>query len=162
MMHWFKHPRAAVVAHDLVMVLIAWLSANWLQNQIQPGSSGVSWYSMETMLVLAMQGVMFWYIGLYRGLWRFASFLDLWNIIKASTIGGLIVALGFLISGYSLPSLSVSLIAYPLILFLVLGIPRMLYRIWKDNRMGVNFSGGKRTLIIGAGHSGALLAGLTF
>jgi len=157
MMHWLKHPRAAVVTHDLIMVLIAWLAADWLQAQIQQGSAGIAGFSLATFLVLSMQGLMFWYIGLYRGLWRFASFLDLWNIIKASTLGGLIVALGFLISGYSLPSLSVLLIAYPLILFLVLGIPRMLYRIWKDNRMGANFSGGKRTLIIGAGHSGALL-----
>lgn len=157
MMHWLRHPRAAVVGHDLVMVLIAWLSASWLQNQIHPGSSAISWFSIETMLVLSIQGLMFWYIGLYRGLWRFASFLDLWNIIKACTIGGLVVALGFLFASTSPGSMSVTLIAYPLILFLVLGIPRMLYRIWKDNRMGINASGGKRTLIIGAGHSGALL-----
>ncbi len=157
MMHWLKHPRAAVVGHDLVMVLIAWLSANWLQTQIQGAAPVSSWFGIETVLVLGMQGLMFWYIGLYRGLWRFASFLDLWSIIKASTLGGLVVATVVLLTGNSLASSSISIISFPLILFLLLGIPRMLYRIWKDRRIESISSEGKRTLILGAGHSGALL-----
>ncbi len=157
MMHWLRHPRAAVVCHDLVMVLIAWLTANWLQTQIMGVASMGDWFGVETLLILGMQGLLFWYIGLYRGLWRFASFLDLWSIIRASTYGGLLVALFVLLTGGSLAASSVILISFPLVLFLLLGIPRMLYRIWKDRRLESVSSEGKRTLILGAGHSGALL-----
>jgi multidrug efflux pump subunit AcrB len=37
--------------------------------------------------LLLLQGLVFWRVGLYRGLWRFASVSDLLNIFKASFIG---------------------------------------------------------------------------
>ncbi len=37
---------------------------------------------------------MFWRVGLYRGLWRFASVPDLWNILKAGVFGLLAIVLG--------------------------------------------------------------------
>ena len=40
------------------------------------------------------QGAVFWWMGLYRGLWRFASLPDLWNIVKACALGFLGVVLG--------------------------------------------------------------------
>jgi FlaA1/EpsC-like NDP-sugar epimerase len=48
---------------------------------------------------------------------------------------------------------------YPVLLFVLLGLPRMCYRFWKDSRMIVRKSGKnlKRVLILGAGRSGAML-----
>jgi FlaA1/EpsC-like NDP-sugar epimerase len=39
------------------------------------------------------QGAVFWSVGLYRGLWRFASVPDLWNISKACLLGMLVILL---------------------------------------------------------------------
>ena len=44
-------------------------------------------------LVLIVQGAIAYRFGLYRGLWRFASLPDLWNIVKASVLGLVIFAM---------------------------------------------------------------------
>ena len=87
-----RHPRAAVVAHDLVMVVVSWLAAGWLLRR--DGLSGIIDtipLFAELFLVLAVQGLVLWSTGLYKGLWRFASFPDLWNIARASTFGTLLI-----------------------------------------------------------------------
>lgn len=159
MIRWLKHPRAAVVLHDLVMVVVAWLLACWLQGQIGGVQSWpVVWSSVAVALVLTTQALVFWRIGLYKGLWRFASFLDMWNLIRACVIGGVLISVGLLFTGNTLHGQAVSLIAYPLALFLLLGLPRMIFRFWKDSRvLNQTMASGRRTLILGAGRSGALL-----
>jgi FlaA1/EpsC-like NDP-sugar epimerase len=91
-MRILRHPRAAVVVHDLVMVVFAWLAAGWIINR--SGFSGVI-HSLplmtELLLVLAVQGLVLWSTGLYKGLWRFASFPDLWNIVRAATFGTILI-----------------------------------------------------------------------
>ena len=42
-------------------------------------------------LILAAQGLVLWSTGLYKGLWRFASFPDLWNIVRASAFGTILI-----------------------------------------------------------------------
>jgi FlaA1/EpsC-like NDP-sugar epimerase len=159
MMRWLKHPRAAVILHDLVMVAAAWFIARWLQSEINPVSEWPAlWGGAAVLMVLALQAVVLWRIGLYKGLWRFASFPDLWNLVCACTIGGLLITLGIMIVGIAPSSIAATLISYPLALFLLLGVPRMMYRFWKDTH-SINHSTpeGRRTLILGAGRSGALL-----
>jgi len=53
-----RHPRAAVIAHDLLMVAIAWFGAGWLI--LQSGSLGMlSAMSLwaEFSLIIAIQGL---------------------------------------------------------------------------------------------------------
>src|SRR5210317_642709 len=79
-----RHPRAAVIIHDLCMVLIAWFAAVWL---IESTSNNVLSAMSGLLIVLFLQGSVFWTTGLYKGLWRFASFQDMWNIARASAFG---------------------------------------------------------------------------
>ena len=44
-------------------------------------------------LVILIQGLTSYRFGLYRGLWRFASLPDLWNIVRASIVGALCITL---------------------------------------------------------------------
>jgi len=156
-----RHPRAAVVVHDLVMVVLAWLAAGWIINR--SGLSGVI-NSLplltELFLVLAVQGLVLWSTGLYKGLWRFASFPDLWNIARAATFGTLLIITALTIFyGTEVRQVLGSVLVYPAILFLVLGLPRMCYRFWKDSRLPehADTAGLQRVLVLGAGRSGALL-----
>ena len=103
---------------------------------------------------------MLWSTGLYKGLWRFASFPDLWNIARASTFGTILIISALTIFyGAEVRGLLPAVLVYPGILFLALGLPRMCYRFWKDSRLPDNSreQGLKRALILGAGRSGALL-----
>jgi FlaA1/EpsC-like NDP-sugar epimerase len=160
-MRILRHPRAAVVAHDLVMVVLAWLAAGWIINR--SGLSGVI-HSLplmtELLLVLAVQGLVLWSTGLYKGLWRFASFPDLWNIARAATFGTIFIITTLTIFyGTEVRQVIGAVLVYPAILFLALGVPRMCYRFWKDSRLPERSkaAGQQRVLVLGAGRSGALL-----
>ncbi|MDX1460867.1 MAG: nucleoside-diphosphate sugar epimerase/dehydratase [Xanthomonadales bacterium] len=157
-----RHPRAAVVVHDMMMVLAAWLASSWLVERIS-GTPFIHHSSLATELVVvaSLQTVVLWATGLYRGLWRFASFQDMWNIARAAAFGTvLIVSSLAMLRGSVLREWLQSLLFYPVLLFVLLGFPRMCYRFWKDSRVMPaprQHSNLKRVLILGAGHSGALL-----
>jgi FlaA1/EpsC-like NDP-sugar epimerase len=123
-----------------------------------PQSPETDLWSTEVALVLAAQGLVFWQIGLYRGLWRFASVPDLWNIVKACVLGLFAILLGlFLYNRLDMVPRTV-LVLYPLALMALLGAPRLLYRAWKDSRTeGSRREGSVRTLILGAGRAGEAL-----
>ena len=160
-MRILRHPRAAVVIHDLVMVALAWLAAGWIINR--NGFDGVITgipLGAELMLVLAVQGLILWSTGLYKGLWRFASFPDLWNIARAATFGTLLIITALTIFyGAQVRQVLGSVLVYPAILFLALGLPRMCYRFWKDSHLpdASRTAGLQRVVVLGAGRSGALL-----
>jgi len=160
-MRILRHPRAAVVLHDLVMVALAWLAAAWIINR--SGFHGVVGglpLFTELLLVLLTQGLILWLTGLYKGLWRFASFPDLWNIARAGVFGTLLIITALTIFyGGEVRQMIGPVLAYPAVLFLFLGLPRMCFRFWKDSRMPERSrtAGLQRVLVLGAGRSGALL-----
>ena len=150
-------PRLAVVGHDLAMVWVVWLGLHWLRYSIIPNPPAIPLWSTEVALVLAAQGLVFWQVGLYRGLWRFASVPDLWNILKASALGMVAIAVGlFLYNRLDMVSRLV-LVLYPLVLMGMLGAPRLMYRAWKDSRNERGHERSVRILILGAGHAGEAL-----
>jgi FlaA1/EpsC-like NDP-sugar epimerase len=152
------HPRSAVVLHDLAMVWVAWFAANRIRYGMLPEPELVPWFSQDVLIVLAVQGIVLWWTGLYRGLWRFASLPDLWNIGRGALIGTLLITIALFLErrGEGLPRSVLAL--YPFALVLLLGTPRMLYRFWKDSRYGgVSRSNARRVLILGAGRAGETL-----
>ncbi len=150
------HPRFAVVIHDLLMVWLAWYATNAMRFALAPDNFNVPLFAPELPVVLLGQAVVLWWTGLYRGLWRFASFQDLWNITRAGAFGALVIALGlFLFSRLEGVPRSV-LVFYPVTLLVFLGVPRMVYRYWKDNRYGSG-APAQRVLVLGAGRAGESL-----
>ncbi len=152
------HPRLAVVLHDLLMVWAAWLIANVLRFSIEPSAPPFTLLPPELPVVLIAQGAVLWWTGLYRGLWRFASLPDLWNIARACLLGALAVfsALFLLTRLENVPRTVMAL--YPLTLLVCLGAPRWLYRFWKDSRYGdAPRLQPMRVLVIGAGSAGEAL-----
>ena len=153
------HPRIAVVLHDLGMVWIAWVATNRLRWGLMPDPLPVPWFSQDVAIVLLLQGMVLWWTGLYRGLWRFASLPDLWNIVRAAVVGTLLITLALFLEGRGEGVPRSVLLLYPLALLLLLGAPRMLYRFWKDSRYGGGpvYSNARRVLILGAGRAGETL-----
>lgn len=150
-------PRIAVVLHDLAMVWLVWQGLHRLRYGVMLHPPEMAWWSTEIALVLAAQGLVFWQVGLYRGLWRFASVPDLWNIFKACALGLFAIVLGlFLYNRLNLVSRTV-LVLYPLVLMGLLGAPRLLYRAWKDSRRDRGHGASVRILILGAGGAGEAL-----
>ncbi len=115
--------------------------------------SGALWM---LSVMLPVQAAVFYFSGLYRGIWRFASLPDLKRILKAvliGTLGGL--ALMFVLQRLEGVPRS-ALVLYPLFLALGLAGPRLAYRSWKDHLRQFKEMR-QRALIIGAGDAGEQL-----
>ncbi|HUW97317.1 MAG TPA: nucleoside-diphosphate sugar epimerase/dehydratase [Acidiferrobacter sp.] len=148
--------RWAIIAHDLFMIPVAWLGAYWLRFNLGPVPHAFLRQSLYLVpVVLVVQGLIFWGMGLYRGIWRFASIPDLLRIFKAVVAGtaGSALAL-FLVARLDHVPRS-AFVLDGLLLMILLGGPRLLYRFMKDG--GLHQSAKKKALIVGAGSAGEML-----
>lgn len=149
--------RTAAFVHDLCMIPVAWLGAYWLRFNLGD-VPGLYWDTAVSLLplVIAVNGAVFWYFGLYRGIWRFASMPDLVRITKAVIAGVLISAVAiFMVTRMQTVPRSV-LPLQALLLILALGGPRLAYRWTRDRALYVG--GAQSVLIVGAGDAGEGLA----
>jgi FlaA1/EpsC-like NDP-sugar epimerase len=148
--------RTAAFAHDVIMVPVAWLGAYWLRFNLDTIPQEYFAGALAGLpFVMLIQGGVFWYFGLYRGVWRFASLPDLLRIAKAIGVG---VCLSALVIFFTTRMEGVPRSIFPLyaiLLALLLGGPRFLYRWLKDRQLYV--TAGKRALIVGAGEAGETL-----
>src|SRR3546814_17542006 len=113
--------------------------------------------SPEVLLILFAQGLVFWKVGLYRGVWRFASLPDLLNILKASLAGLLALVLAlFLYNRLELVPRSVLALS-PIVLTALLGMPRLLSRNWTAHGLARTDKATHRVLTLGAGPAGQTL-----
>ncbi|TAL72956.1 MAG: polysaccharide biosynthesis protein [Rhodanobacter sp.] len=152
------HPRMAVIGHDLAMAALAWLIAKWLRYTVRPEDI-IQFRWFELPVVLVAQGAIFRWTGLYRGVWRFASLPDLWNIIRAVALGSIAIWLALSMFNRLDGVPRSMLVLYPVVLAVGLGAPRLLYRYWKDSRVGLAGSATvRRVLIIGADRAGEALS----
>ena len=150
-------PRVLVAAHDLAMVWICWQVLHRLRYAMLAPAPEFPLWSNEIAIVLLAQGVVFWWMGLYRGLWRFASLPDLWNIVKACALGFLGVVLGLFFYNRFGSTPRIVLGFYPFALVGFLGLPRLIYRAWKDSQAQRINETASRVLILGAGRAGEAL-----
>jgi FlaA1/EpsC-like NDP-sugar epimerase len=150
-------PRTIIFLHDLAMVVLAWLGAFWLRfNLAMPPELETRMALRWLLLVVILQGLIFRQLGLYRGIWRFASVPDLIRIGKAVALGVMAISLSLLFINRleGVPRSVMPL--YSVLLLLLLATPRLCYRIWKD-RGAIIDTGRRRALVVGAGRAGEML-----
>jgi FlaA1/EpsC-like NDP-sugar epimerase len=144
---------------DLCAVSATWLAAYVIRfNGSIPADFGRG--AMTSLFwILPVYGVMFRIFGLYRGMWVFASLPDLVRIVKAVVAGALVsMLLSVMIQPVPIVPRSVLLVS-PLLLFLVMGGSRALYRAAKEFYLYGGLIGqGKPVVVLGAGSAGASLA----
>ncbi len=149
--------RFIVLAHDTLMVPVAWVIAFWLRfnlMQLPPSVLMVIFNTLPIVVFLQMMTAV--WAGCYRGMWRFASVPDLIRIVKAVVVGTLL-ALGCIFIFNRLANVPrVVFPLYMIVLIIFWGAPRMLHRIFKDYVNYVKHS--NRVLIIGSGYAGESLA----
>lgn len=147
-------PRMLVVTHDLFMVALAWLGLYWLRYSMVADGAVPALDFAQLAIVIAVQGLVFWRVGLYRGLWRFASVPDLANLLKSALLGLLFVVIGLFLYNRLDSVPRAVLVLYPLALVALLGMPRLLFRAWKDSTFDRRRDAVVRVLILGAGRAG--------
>ncbi len=145
-------PRIAVMLHDLFMVWACWQLLHMARYALLKDSPPLSLFGFDVAVVMLLQALAFRHVGLYRGLWRFASVTDLVNIFKASFIG--LFAAVLVLSYKRLDGIPISvLVVYPFALAMMLGGPRLLYRSWKDYLALQSDASARRVLVLGAGQA---------
>lgn len=136
--------------HDIFWGAISFLVALALRYSVTQHNfiEHIPKLEQKFLIVVSCQALVFTFLGLYRGVWRFSSTHDLKQIIKASFLTTLLVtALLFASDNMSLIPRT-SLAIYFCFLILSTGGGRFVYRLYKES-----FKRGKgnETLIIGAG-----------
>lgn len=147
-----------MVFHDLLVTALAWWVAKELRYALDPKLI-VGFESYEFPIVLLVQGLVYSWTGLYKGVWRFASLPDLWNILRAAIVGTVAIGVSLFLYGRLDGVPRSVLLLYPFVLSLFLGTPRLAYRFWKDSRIDL-FVNAKtqRVLIVGADSAGEALS----
>lgn len=147
---------AVIFIHDLIMVPLAWLASYWVRFNLDAVPSEYLSRAIDAIPALMLiQALAFYWFGMYRGVWRFASLPDLIRILKAVGVGAAL-SFGMFFLLYRMAEIPRSIVLiYPLLLLIFLSGPRFLYRWSKDRRLVLPT--GKRVLIVGAGRAGEML-----
>ena len=145
--------RWAALAHDVIMIPIAWMLSYWIRYKIGEYPDHLLERALHLLpLVMLIQGSIFIYFGLYRGIWRFASLPDLSRIVRAVVVSTAIAAVViFFLTRLEYVPRSVFIID-AILLILLLGGTRLSYRLLKDHRLGKEAA--ERVLVVGAGAAG--------
>ncbi|MDH3318988.1 MAG: polysaccharide biosynthesis protein [Betaproteobacteria bacterium] len=146
--------------HDVGAVGVAWLGSYWLRFNLEiPPTVFLQTAFVALPGVLAVHAVVFWLMGLYRGLWRYASLPDLQRIVVAVGIAALATPTLFTLLAFpAVIPRSVYLIC-PLLLVGAMGGSRLLYRAWKEGALlgMVRRPNARPVLVLGAGAAAASL-----
>jgi FlaA1/EpsC-like NDP-sugar epimerase len=144
----YSIPRFIIVLHDMLVSMLVWLGLKMLLAGVWLPLSlhGLT----ELFIVAGVQICANWLSGLYRGIWRFASHQDLVNIFRAAIGGSLAIALIFFLSTRHSALLMKAFFLYLPSLVFFLCTPRLLYRLWKNQRQATRHADATRVLIVGA------------
>ena len=154
----FNWQIASAFTHDLFAVCAAWILAYLLRFNFVIPSEFLPSLLQIMLWAVPLQVAFFIQFGLYKGVWRFASLPDLQRILKAVLVASLIVVtLLFMFKPINFVPRSV-LILNPLLLILIVGGSRFIYRAWKDHALyGNTHMRGEPVLLLGAGESAIAL-----
>ncbi|MCZ6765040.1 MAG: nucleoside-diphosphate sugar epimerase/dehydratase [Alphaproteobacteria bacterium] len=150
-------PVLAYVAygHDIFMAAAAILVALYLRLGERVFDLPITFILTTTVIFAGLATATFWPMGLYRGIWRYASMNDLIQITKAVTVVCVVfVPVMFMISRAEFVPRSLPVITW-FVLMTLLGAPRFAYRRFRDRRVnavqGQASANAVPVLLVGAG-----------
>jgi len=151
----YNKRRIVEVILDFIIIAISYTAAFLLRFEgiLFPLSISLLLESLPIIVITKL--LMFYFFGLYRGVWRYIGLYDVIAIFKAASLGSVIsiFALVFLFR-FEHYSRTIFVIDWLITLVSVSGV-RILFRFYKEFFANIRL-GGKRVLIFGAGDSGEL------
>ena len=154
----FSPRTAAIILHDVLAAIFAWLAAYWLRFNLDVPLEFKASALSTLAWVVPLQAIVFRGFGLYRGIWRFASLPDLKRIVMAVGLAALLIPLVLVLFRVSVVVPRSVLILDPLLLVMLMGGSRLAYRAWKEHRLAsVLHPDSKPVLVAGAGSAADFL-----
>ncbi|MGA8032765.1 MAG: nucleoside-diphosphate sugar epimerase/dehydratase, partial [Casimicrobiaceae bacterium] len=154
----FNWRAALAFVHDICMTAIAWTAIYWLRFNLELREPFVGDMWSTLAWIVPLQATIFLSLGLYRGLWRYASLPDLQRIMLAAGLGAILIPLVLVMLKLQTVVPRSVLFFYPIVLIFLMAGSRFVYRIWKEHRLYSPLAAlGEPVLVIGAGEAGARL-----
>jgi len=126
----------AAFGHDVIMAAVSFVLSFYLRVGDTLASYSLGLLLGYDLAFAAIAGAVFWWTGLYRGIWRYASLPDMLALLRAVTIVMLLFfPVMFVITRLEELPRSLPLINWLVLMFL-LGGPRFAYRVYKDRGLG--------------------------
>ncbi len=145
--------------HDLAAAAFAWSFAYLLRFNFEPPPNFMDEMLRTLVWVAPLQGVVFWRFGLYRGLWRYASVADLRRIFLAVLMAAALIPLVLWMFRISAVVPRSVLVINPVLLLLIMGGSRFVYRLWQEQGLYRNLKlHGEPVLVLGAGDAAVSLS----
>ncbi len=159
-----------VLGIDTLMILAGWYCAHLLRYNFVIPKISMAFLLRCFPIVIVIKIIVFYYFDLYRGMWRYTSIDDLFNIIKASSIGTLFVFL-FIATTHGFSGIARSILIIDWFLTIIsisayrLGVRLFFWFVSEkystmdisekiDKLRGKKAKDAKRLLIVGAGDCG--------
>lgn len=141
--------------HDIFMASLSLPLSLWLRMGSSIDTVPTEFVIQSTAIFAVLAACVFWPMGLYRGIWRYASMNDLIQITKAVSLAVLIfVPILFVTSRAEFLPRSLPIINW-FVLMALLGGPRFVYRLIKDRHFSLTADPtgkpGIPVLLVGAG-----------
>ena len=148
-LEWLIHYRLPfLILFQILLLVLAYVTSYLLRFE---GLIPQKYY--DTMLLtlphfVLVQGVVFYFLGLYRGLWRYVGFTDLRNIIRAALISMVIlIILEFFLNPY-VGNIPISIyIVNTFLLIIFIGGTRLIVRHFRESYLPAGES--RRVMLIG-------------
>ncbi|MDE2358776.1 MAG: polysaccharide biosynthesis protein [Betaproteobacteria bacterium] len=158
MIRRFNWRAALAFVHDVCVTAVAWIAIYWLRFNLDLHEPFVGDMWSALAWILPLQATIFLSLGLYRGLWRYASLPDLQRIMLAAGLGAILIPLVLVMLKLQTAVPRSVLVFYPIVLMFLMAGSRFVYRIWKEHRLYSPLAAlGEPVLVIGAGEAGARL-----
>lgn len=156
--HW-QVVRLLLMVYDFVAVIVSFGIALWLRFDCKVTSVEPQYLTTytKTIIIYALFClVVFWFLRLYKSIWRFASYSELLRVILATVVTGVIYTGSLLIFNLHMP-ISYYVIGITVQFIATLGI-RFFYRFVLLLRGRTNNEVQKKNvMIVGAGSAGQML-----
>ena len=156
--HW-QVVRLLLMVYDFIAVIVSFGIALWLRFDCKVTSVEPQYLTTytKTIIIYALFClVVFWFLRLYKSIWRFASYSELMRVILATVVTGVIYTGSLLVFNLHMP-VSYYVIGITVQFIATLGI-RFFYRFVLLLRGRTNNEVQKKNvMIIGAGSAGQML-----
>lgn len=156
--HW-QVVRLLLMVYDFAAVIVSFGIALWLRFDCKVTSVEPQYLTTytKTIIIYALFClVVFWFLRLYKSIWRFASYSELLRVILATVVTGVIYTGSLLVFNLHMP-ISYYVIGITVQFIAILGI-RFFYRFVLLLRGRTNNEVQKKNvMIIGAGSAGQML-----
>ncbi|MCI5945022.1 MAG: hypothetical protein MRZ41_10050, partial [Eubacterium sp.] len=159
MEHW-EVVTLLLMAYDFLAVAVSYFAALWIRFDCRFSSIETKYLQAYFRTILVYAGfciIVFWFMRLYKSIWRFASYSELLRVILATVITGIVHIV--CMTGFVL-RMPISYFVFGIIIqfCLTLGI-RFAYRfiLLMRGRKNKEIAYEKRVMLIGAGSAGQMI-----